>query len=218
MRLNFRRSPGANSTPVARTRHNGATPVPVESPRPPHAATVTPDEAFAAGYRYDPATIPDLYADAQEMLTRAGLHERQANNLLGEAARLRVGAADRLRLVALAELDAATPEGAAWPSPAPQVPQEPAPVYHFSDRVSFWPPCGARTEATWQTVNPAAVTCTACREHLAALQAPADADLLHGGGAWHPDTQQAAQGWDDPLPPREGDIERLPRVPSEVAR
>lgn len=166
-----------SATTSPRRRHGGATPA--ESPQPPHAATVpTPGDAFTGQYHYDAATLTGLYAEGRELLSSAEVNEQQANNLLaqidallGLAARQRVQAADRFRLLKLAELDAVTPEGAAWPSPAPQVPAEPAPVVHFSDNVSFWPPCGARTEATWQTVNPAAVTCEACLSSMAAAVA-----------------------------------------------
>lgn len=163
------------ATTSPRTRHNGAIPaVPAESPQSPHAATVTADDAFTGQYRYDQATLTDLYAEGRGLLAEAEGNERRASELLadvdallGLAARQRVRAADRFRLLKLAELDAVTPEGAAWPSPAPRLPQEPAPVVHFSDNVSFWPPCGAHSEATWQTVNPAEVTCEGCLASMA---------------------------------------------------
>lgn len=166
----FRRST-ASASP--RTRHNGATPPEAaESPQPPHAATVpTPTDLYAGAYRYEAGTIPGLREHAQRRRAQAGTKEQKANQLLSEAARDRVLAADLDRLAALAEQDAQTPDGAQWPTPAPQVPAQPAPVVHFSDRVAFWPPCGARTEATWQSVNPAEVTCPGCLASMAQAQA-----------------------------------------------
>lgn len=205
--MQFRRNRPTDATASPRTRHNGTTPDgPVRSPQPPHAATVTATDAFAGQYRYDAATLTGLYAKGRDLLAKADANERRANDLFAEAdgllstvAHQRAQAADAFRLLRLAELDAVTPEGAAWPVPAPQLPQKAAPVVHFSDNVSFWPPCGARTEATWATVNEAEVTCSACREHLdSRAQPPGDP-------------------WSAPLPPsRDGDTERLPKI--EVAR
>lgn len=150
--------------------------VPSVPPSQPHAAVVettarpTPTDLYSGGYRYDRSTVPGLREHAEDCLSRAVVAEKKANDLLGQAARLRVHAADYFRLAALADLDAETPTSAAWPAPAPQVPAAEL-VVHFSDRVSFWPPCGARTEATWQTVNPAEVTCPGCQSSMAQAQA-----------------------------------------------
>lgn len=159
--MKFRR----NRRNTATGRRRAAT-APV--PQPTRAAPA-PADLYTGGYQYDPQVIPDLREHAQWCRKQAATKERQANQLLGDAARDRVHAADYDRIAVLAEHDATTPPDAAWPVPAPQPPQPAAPVVHFSDQVGFWPPCGARTEATWQTVNPAEVTCEACRAHLAGL-------------------------------------------------
>lgn len=164
--MNFRRFPNTNASTSPRTRHHRASTD--QAPQPPHAATVpTPTDLYAGSYRYEAGTIPGLREHADKCRETATQREAEANALLASAQRLRIQAADLDRLAALAEQDAQTPDGAQWPTPAPQVPAQPAPVVHFSDRVAFWPPCGARTEATWQSVNPAEVTCPGCLASMA---------------------------------------------------
>lgn len=171
--MQFRRNRSMDATASPRTRHNGATPAEsAESPRPPHAATVTPIDAYSGQYRYDQATLTDLYAEGRGLLAEADGNERRANELLadvdallGLAARQRVRAADRFRLLRLAELDAVTPEGAVWPTAAPQVPQEPPVLEHFHDGILPYAPCG--DGGPFQTSDPSLVTCPACRARLA---------------------------------------------------
>lgn len=193
--------------PATRRRRAVAAPAPV--PQPPHAATEpTPTDLFAGGRQYDPTTIPGLYAEHRDLLASAERNERQANDvladaseranvLLGLAARQRVQAADRLRLVKLAELDAVTPQGAVWPTPAPQIPQEPPALEHFSGVIGSHALCGSRS--LFQTPNATLVTCPDC---LTAMQSPG------------PEPRAA---W-SAHPSQDGDTERLPRIPAEVAR
>jgi hypothetical protein len=179
----------------------------------PHAPAVPTTAAFAGQYRYDAATLTSLYAEGRELLTSADVNERQAVELLAQvdalhalAARQRVQAADRFRLLRLAELDAVTPEGAQWPAPAPQVPQAEAPSAGFQPQPSIcvhlapadgsqWGAACDEPDPVWRTSLLADVTCPACQG------SPLAAELR--GRAWAP---------------QDGDTERLPRVPAEVTR
>jgi len=195
----FRRT-SATEPPALPRRHAR----PAEAPQPPHAAPVSaPTDAFAGIHRYDSGTIPGLRAHAARCTEKAEEAEREANRLLGQAAHLRVQAADHLRIAGLAELDAQTPPDAMWPLPAPQVPAPAAPIVHFSDNVNFWPPCGEREGATWSSENPADVTCQACLGVLAERRQQS------------PDEEPRAD-W-APAASQDGDTERLPRVRTCIA-
>lgn len=183
--------------------------VPDPVPSAPHAATVpdlTPTDLYAGGYRYDPDTISGLYADADRLTQGAENAEKQANRLLGDAARYRVWAADRIRIARLAELDAVTPPDAAWPVPAPQVPAQPPALEHFHNGIGAYAPCG--DASPFQTADPSLVTCPQCQAHLAGLvQRSPGAEPR---AAWAP-VRTGVDGWGDPQPDLP-DTLTMPRV------